>query len=55
MLFRSDWTQLAERIETKVNLVLKIRIKVKMVSPGSIETSNLKTKLVHVSPVHEGD
>jgi phenylacetate-CoA ligase len=53
-LAAADWERLAERIEAKVHLLLKIRTKIKMVPAGSIETSNLKTKLVHVLPANEG-
>lgn len=54
-LAAAEWERLAERIEAKVHLLLKIRTKVKVVSAGSIETSNLKTKLVHVLPANEGN
>jgi hypothetical protein len=42
------WADLAEKIEARIHLMLMIRTKVKVVAAGTLATSNLKTKLVHV-------
>jgi phenylacetate-CoA ligase len=44
----ANWVDFAEKLEGRIHLELKIRTKVKMVAAGSLETSNLKTKLVQV-------
>jgi len=44
-----SWDDLAQKIEAQVHLALKVRLRVKMVAPGSLATSNLKTKLLHFS------
>ncbi|WP_038218240.1 phenylacetate--CoA ligase family protein [Xenophilus azovorans] len=49
----SSWDDLARKIEAKVHLLLKVRLKAQIVAAGSLATSNLKTKLVHVLPGQE--
>ncbi|MBH1962908.1 MAG: hypothetical protein I8H77_01165 [Comamonadaceae bacterium] len=44
----SAWESLATSIEAKIHLALKIRTQVTVVAAGTLATSNLKTKLVHV-------
>lgn len=44
----ANWADFAKKLEDRIHLQLKIRSKVKMVAAGSLETSNLKTKLVQV-------
>nr|WP_240980422.1 hypothetical protein [Ramlibacter agri] len=45
-----DWAGLQEKIEQRLHAALKIRAKVTLVAAGSLATSNLKTRLVHVVP-----
>lgn len=45
-----DWKGLAERIDASVHATLKIRTKTEIVARGSLEMTNLKTKLVCIDP-----